>query len=579
MRPVSATVVRALALCWLLGMLGLAMPAFAQPRMWLERDRIALDETVTLNVQLDAQNISAMPDMVELGRNFRIVDQRTQQEVEWVNGSLTAQVSIQLTLLPLREGEIEIRSLWTGRDATPPLRLTVLPPRNPQVVPERSPAAAAPGQPVFIETRIDSETPYIQQSVGYTLRLYYPQSSQIDGRLDQDQPEGASLQKVGDDLQLRARIGNIDYTAVERRFLLIPERSGAISVPPARFRGHVLGLFDSLFDTNRQEITVLSKRIVLQVKPIPATAPQPWLPLAGLRMRYLETPQALRVGESETVTVEVVAEGAAAAQLPALMLQTGKTAQVFADPAQQDERFQQGRPQATIVRRFSILPSRDGTLRVVAPRIAWWDTRAGVARIASLPDLNLRVAPGGAGTAASATTQDNGTAADNTPGRAWSTRMMDSQDRWLWAGGALSLLWLGALFLGWRLWSTRAWSTRAGHPQIAAGPQSAQRGTPFSRTASQTLNQVLARGDRGEIARTLCALASPPAADLDALRERLVEPAQLAAVEALLRARWGRGDPAAAIAAVRIAFADGPHWRGQIVRAAPTLLPPLYPER
>jgi BatD DUF11 like domain len=568
-----ASLLRACLLIWLLCALAFAMPASAQTRVWLDRDRIALDETVTLNLEIDASRISAMPDMAELGRNFRIVDQRTQQQVAWVNGALTAQVTIQLTLSPLHEGQIEIPSLWAGRDATPPLRLTVLPPNEPQAAAEPPPAAAAAGQQVFVDTRIDSETPYVQQTVGYTLRLYYPLNSQIEGRLDQDQPEGASLQKIGDDQKLDTRIGGRDYTVIERRYLLIPERSGAITVPGARFKGRVLGLFDSIFDDTREELSAASKPITVQVKPIPAAAPQPWLPLQSLRMRYVETPQPLRVGKSGTVTVEVVAEGATAAQIPVLMLRTDNGADVFADQAQMDDRFHQGSPQATIVRRFSILPTRDGTLRIVAPRIAWWDTQAGIARTASLPDLRLRVLPGATGTAApQAITGDARANANDDAADGW--RSWIPNGPWRWVVLTLAFLWLATVILGWRLWSLRARPAPVAAPQGDRGPAA-----PSPGNDPEALIRALTRGDLRAIAQALCNAASPVAADLDAVRARLADPVQRAAVDALERARWGDGDTGPTLAAVRAAFASGPRWRTPAARVDAVLLPPLYPER
>ena len=550
----------------------LALPASAQPRVWLDRDRIALDETVMLSIEMDITRTPGLPNVADLTRDFRVVDQQVQNQVAWSNGALTALITMQVTLAPLREGQIEIASLWSGRDATAPLRVTVLPPRFPQAAPELPPVAAAQGRPIFIETRADTQTPYVQQTVGYTLRLYYLTGSMVEGRLDQDLPKGANLQKVGDDLNTKARIGDQDYTVVERQYLLIPERSGTLTVPGARFLGRSLGLFDSIFDNSRPELRLSSDPITVQVKPIPAAAVQPWLPLRGLRMRYLEAPQSMRAGESATVVVEIVADGAIATQLPALMLQAGNDAQVFAEPPQVDDRFQQGRPHASIIRRFAILPTRDGTLRIVAPRIDWWDTQAGIARVASLPDLILRVAPGAAGTAAPPDAQGADTVA-NQPSRGW--RGWIPSGRWLWVGLALLLLWVGALTFGWRLWATRGRSA-----PVAASPAApAQTYASPPRADAQALTLALTRGNCGDIARTLCAMSTPVASDLAAVRARLADPAQRAAVDALQRARWGDGDTASTLAALRAAFASGPRWRTPSVRAEPVLLPPLYPDR
>jgi hypothetical protein len=589
----------------------LAVPVSAQSRASLDRDRISIDETATLTLEIDPKTARGLPDLTVLSRDFQVVDQNVQQQVSMVNGDVSLQITMQLTLAPLREGEIEIPMLRIGKDVTRPLRLTVLPSSNPANNASNNasgnpqtglpPAPGIAGQgALFIESQVDSQTPYVQQTVGYTLRLYYESGTIIDGRLDQDPPEGASLQKIGDDLQSTQRVGNRDYRVVERRFLLIPERSGVVTIPPARFLGSGVGLFDSLFNSNRQELRVRGRPIELQVKPIPANARQPWLPLRNLQLRYLETPQTLRVGESATVMVEAVAEGATAAQLPALMLQAGPDAQMFPDQAQQDDRFAVGRPQATTVRRFSILPGRDGTLRITGPRIEWWDTEAGVARVASLPELKLTVAPGAAGAAATKNAAAEAPAAggsgDEGDDHAWPSWV--PRGHWLLASLGLLLLWTGVLIWVWRLWRARHRSPTAGHESLPSATQrmtgaaaSARSGAGASgpsasgataslpmRTDPQAWADVLARGNPGEIERMLCAMASPVAADLDAVRARLDDPVQRAAIDALDRARWGDGDLSAALAALRTAFAAGPRWRISSGHAAPELLPPLYPE-
>src|SRR4029079_4459930 len=99
--------------------------------------------------------------------------------------------------------------------------------------------------------------------------------------------------------------------------------------------------------------------------------------------------QGARAGESASVTIEATADGATAAQLPELQV-SAAGAQVSAEPAQSDDSFDDGRPHVREVRRFSIVPSKAGTLRIQGPRLARWDVQAGVARTPSLPDLGRR---------------------------------------------------------------------------------------------------------------------------------------------------------------------------------------------
>ena len=99
--------------------------------------------------------------------------------------------------------------------------------------------------------------------------------------------------------------------------------------------------------------------------------------------------------------------------------------------------------------------------------------------------------------------------------------------------------------------------------------------TGMNGTVAPALAQALAKGDAEAISQTLCAAAS--AGDLDGVRARLDDPAQQAAVDAWQRARWGDGDLASALAALRAAFKCGPRWKAPPTKAK-ELLPPLYPE-
>ena len=552
-----------------------APPALAQRLpATLDRQRIEMGETVTLTIDIDsAVARGGMPDFTGLVNDFRIVNQSTSQQVSMNGGGIQMTFRLQLELAPTHPGEIDIPPLSFGGARTPPLHLTVLPPRVSADTP--APGAdverGAGNGPVFIETKLDTLAPYVQQTVGYTVRLHYQLGTLLEGRLDQDLPDGASLQKVGDDKETLEQVGGAQYNVVERHFLLIPERAGRVTMPAPRFLGRISTGFGGAFGTlgGGDDMRILGPSPELQVKPIPADAPQPWLPLAGLQLRYLDTPRSARAGETALVTVQVVADGAVLAQLPDLSLQVDGGAQVFPESAQTSADFVGGRPQATTTRRFALLPTRAGTLRVHAPRITWWDAAAGVARTATLPDLVLPVAAARPGTQPLA---GDGDGADDSDDDGFSWRDWIPGNLWAFALLPIGAIWLVSLVVGVRFWSQRRQAAKA--PPAAPGRAAA---TATVLPDPQALATALARGDRAAVERALCAMAG--VRDLDGVRMRLADPAQREAVAALQRARWGRGDPAAAMAAMRAAFAQGPRWWPRPRRAPPSLLPPLYPER
>jgi hypothetical protein len=536
------------------------LPLFApqaqaqQPRAWLDRDRIALGETATLNIEVDGAFDQA-PDYSPLLGEFRISGNTSSRSFESGSGGTHARTLFAIALQPHREGVIGIPELLVGGQRTPPLTLVVT---APSAVPARS------GDMVFIESEADAQSPYVQQAVGFVVRLYYAVPL-VSGQLDQPAPDGASLQRVGEDVRYSREFGGKRYTVVERRYLLIPERSGPLTIPGAQFRGRGVGsLFDEFFGDGQRPLQAAGAARVLGVRAIPANAPQPWLPLRSLALRWASAPRQAQAGAATALVVEATADGATAAQLPELQLPAIAGAQVFADPAQVDEVFEEGRPRARVTRSFSIVPARAGTLRVDGPRLDWWDARAGTARTASLPALTLEVASG-SGVVASPSSPDaipaNTVAARQDGGWMQVPGVQGRVRPWAFATVAFALLWL----------ITFMWGLHR-HPREPASVQA-----PSANANAKTqLHQALATGDLPDVAEALCAAMQPPAPDLDALRQALDDPRQRAAVDALQRARWGDGDGTAARALLRESFARGPCWRKPGAEAEP-LLPPLYP--
>lgn len=539
---------------WLL-VLACIAPAQAATRAWLDRERIGVGETTTLNIETD-QAGARMPDFSALAPDFVLSGHSSTRGSEPVaGGGHRPRVLFAVALQPRREGLLTVPALRVGAESTAPLVLTVLPDAT---------APARAGEPVFIEAEADTDAPWVQQSVGYTLRLYYA-TPLVSGQLDQPVPDGAAVHRVGSDVQYSREIAGRRYTVVERRFVLVPERSGTLVVPGARFEGTgVGGFFDDMFGGGRRALRAQGPSRVLQVQPVPASAPQPWLPLQSMQLRYLATPQELRAGEAATVDVELVADGAAASQLPELRLPPVDGAQVFPEPPQVDELFERGRPRTRVTRRFAVVPVQAGPLRLPGLRQAWWDVDAGVERTAALPDLHLEVEPG-----APAAAVDDAVQAAFEAGRG-DRRVHPGAWRWLAIG--LAVLWLGTL-----AWALRERRRAGAHARRL--PLVQPRGdAPAPATSLRALREVLVAGDARELEAALCGLAAPSAASLEALSAQLDDPGQRAAITMLQEARWNDGDMAAARRALQEAFARGPRWRAPApADAAASLLPPLYP--
>lgn len=536
--------------------------AGAEVRAWLDRTRIGADESATLNIE--TTELDARPDYAPLAPRFSVGNMVSTRSFERVGGTSRARMLYAVTLQPTATGTQVIPALAVGSAKTAPLALEVAGAR---------PVAAAREGAAFVEAEIDTPSPWVQQSVGYVVRLYYGVSL-VSGELLQPEPEGASLRQVGSDVQYERQVGGRRYTVVERRFLLVPERSGPLRIPAAQFRGRGVGnVFDDLFGNGQRLLSADGPARTVTVRAIPAGAPQPWLPLRALSLRYLEAPRTARAGEAAEVVVEAEVDGAAAAQAPELRIEAPPGAQVFADPPQVVESMDGGRPSLRIVRRFSLVPAQAGPLQVAGPSIGWWDTQAGRARETSLPDLALQVSAA-AGTPAGSVPDDADDGA-----RSWIRipGVQGAMQPWAMGTVVFALLWL--LTLAWGL-SRRPAPPRRGEPD-AHGVDDTVADARTTTLSPRHLRDAIDTRTPGEIVALLQSLATPPVHDVDALRARLSSAAQVAALDALERARWHDGDLASARQEMRLAFADGPRWHAAPAapRRSRDALPPLYVER
>ena len=534
---------------------GLVTGVSAQTRAWLDRAQVTYGETVTLNIETSAS--VRQVDYRPLAAQFDIAGQTVRRSFGMVNGQSRAKSLFAVGIRPRGPGVITVPALRVGNASTSPLRLTVLPPTVEQ---------AGGDAEAFVETEFDATQPYVQQAVGMAVRLHVAVPV-LSGQLDQDQVEGASLEQVGADIQYQREIGGRRYSVVERRYLLVPERSGPLRVPGARFNGQAVGgFFDNIFDDGRKPLAAAAPDQRLQVRPVPADAPQPWLPLRDLRLRYLQSPRDARVGEATMVELEAIADGARASQMPVPGLAETDQTQVFADPVQADEQFIEGRPRTTLRRRIAIVPLKPGALSLPGPRIEWWDAVQGVARTAMLPPLQLQVSPAlDAPVGSGEVPRAPATAGETPDPRASAVAPVRDRRGWsLLAAVALAVI---AAFTWWWSRARRASVRMAEVPGASPQPAAAR---------SPSLAEALRQGELSAIARALSGEAGVRGDDLDGVRARLDDTAQREAIERLQAARWGDGDAAVALVALRGAFAQGPRWRMR-ERAPSSLLPPLYP--
>jgi hypothetical protein len=542
-------------------------------RAWVDRATMQMGETVTLNVESSESN-GAPPDFSALKQDFNLLGTQSSQQVSITNGSSQSKSLWAIGLEPRHTGRIAIAPLGVGTAKTAAIEVNVVAPA--------ATASGKAGDDIFLEATVDPLTPYVQQDVRYTAKLYFA-FDLTEGNLSEPQADGIGVQRLGQEKKYVATLGTRRYNVVERHYALTPERSGAIDLPALAFRGTALDVNDpSGFFSRGRAVTAHSDALHLDVKPKPAQwTDATWLPAASLLLKdETELPTQVRVGDPITRTIREQAQGLGFEQVPEITLAAVDGAEMYPDKADTRTRDDGEWRYGERVRKFAFVPNRPGPLTIPGLKVRWWDTVHDRAETAELPPHTIQVLPAAG---AAATPAPNANAAKGvtgtTPALTGSAAVPLSGDTTrsrmhLWRGVAIVLLvlWLLTLALWWR---ARHHSLPPATDNEPVAPDISSQRAAFLRACAMAefagAERALVAWARGE---------RPDVRNLGELATRLDDGAQRDALADLQRTRYA-GAPSQGLGArLSQAFQGGLVWRGGgSERRIASALPALYPER
>lgn len=399
----------------LLILLALALLQSAQAAgLTAEPDRTQLGANETLSLRVIAEGrLSGDPDLSPLEKDFEVLNRSTSSRMTIVNGSMSQTREWVLELAPRRTGELQIPALSLGGERTSPIRV--------QVLPADQAAARSGPKSLFLDTLVDDASPYVQQSFTYRVKVIFLEQPRR-ATLSDPVADGATMEQRGDDQSYTEMIDGRRYTVIERRYLVVPQRSGPLTIraprleavlpdnrPGARrspfadfedaFGGRIFQGFPALPDlgSGRRVVERGPDRTV-DVRPQPPNAGQVWLPAESVELsdEWTQSPPRFRVGEPITRTLTITARGVTAAQLPTL--DTGAPDGVNVYPEQPETEDLPGAevPAALKTLKVALVPTRAGALTLPEIRLPWWDTAEDRARVAVIPQRTVQVEPGSA---------------------------------------------------------------------------------------------------------------------------------------------------------------------------------------
>ena len=519
----------------------------------LDRSTVYKGDSFTLTIEADRQSSGTQPDLSPLNKDFEILGNSTSTRISIINGRRSDKTLWQLQLQPRHAGRLRIPPITVGSDQTAPLELTVS--EAPRQV------ATQTGEHVFIEaeTQEAGKPTYVQQQIPYTVRLYYDGSLQ-QGALSAPELKDAVIEQLGEDKRYTTVRNGRQYNVIERNYVISPEKSGALHIPPATFHGRITvarqggnpggvddlmqrffrnsplnqGAFSGgIFGSPGKAITVGSHSIDIDIKPRPATTASDWMPAEAVTLHdsWTDQPPEFKAGEPVSRTITINTQGLAGSQIPELSLAAPANTRLYPEATKHESRTDGNTIYGVSTQTLTYIPGKAGQLDIPAITLDWWDTRHNKAAHTTLPGWQFRVLPGAAGTTpepAAVTpphkTSSAGTQRPPATQPVVNTGTIKVHWRWISAGGGLifAVIVLSAIMI------RRARQRRHGMEPTAGKqpPQTVQRNGPSRKSALQALQKACEHNDRHAAARSLMMLGESywpdePPRSLDALAARI----------------------------------------------------------
>ncbi|EGV51183.1 hypothetical protein Rifp1Sym_bs00150 [endosymbiont of Riftia pachyptila (vent Ph05)] len=381
-------------LLFLLLLVMLSPPLQAEVSAHLSSSSVALDELFTLTIVIRGQN-DATPELSKLQEHFEIQGQARQQSVSIINGQVSQQRQLRLTLLPKHLGQIEIPPIQVGSEASQPLSL--------EVSESAAATSAEADSQAFIELQVDHDSAYPQQEIILTVRLLMAEGVRGEQlSVPQANLSDTVIRQLSSNRSHTRRDG-IEYQLVEQRYSVFAYQPGELKLGGVKFRGSNGGS-QSIFNwlqnpqaqglSARRVLRIVSDDVAVMIRPIPATfTGKHWLPAKNLQIveNGAGNNESVISGKPLQRQIMLFADGLTTAQLPNLEFELPTGLKQYPDRPQSKETPSPSGISASRTLSLTLVGSEAGEYELPPIEIPWWNTETDQQEIARLPGRKIRV--------------------------------------------------------------------------------------------------------------------------------------------------------------------------------------------
>jgi hypothetical protein len=185
--------------------------------------RLAFGDSFTLRLSNDKGDRSP-PDLAPLQQDFNVLGSSQSSQTTIVNGARSDSFAWLITLSPRALGKASIPSLQAGQLSSDPLTIEVL-------EPTAMPAGHSSDVGLSIDVSLEPGSHYVHEEIPLTVTITQGAGAR-ELQLSEPATGDFSLRQNGEDKVYRSDRNGEVIQVIERKYLLQPQKSGSLTVPP-----------------------------------------------------------------------------------------------------------------------------------------------------------------------------------------------------------------------------------------------------------------------------------------------------------------------------------------------------------
>ena len=353
----------------------------------VDKNPAMLDESITLTVEANASLPRDAFDTSVLEKDFKVVRTSVSNQMRKINLRESVSTTWTTILFPRTTGRLTIPPIKIYSIETDPIDVLVVPVSQ----------ASSQTRNIFMTASVLPETGYVQQQLTYQVRLYLAVELER-GSLQVPNVDNVMMEQMGEDIESTAIQNGKRYRVIERNFSIIPQESGALTLPSPIFEGSIRtrnrGSFGGLFNPSKP-VNQIGPEVSIDILPIPAGYTDNWLPSEFVQINeaWSDDVSNFTVGEPITRTITLSAIGVDDSVLPRIDERLPPSMTAYPEQPQLTTVNKDNTLIAQKVLNMALVPSREGSFVLPEIRIPWFNTLTKTTEYAVIAAKSINVQP------------------------------------------------------------------------------------------------------------------------------------------------------------------------------------------